>query len=100
MGQARVDLALVSQEPSDLPADDATGSEVARSTGLRTFETGVVLEGGSIDVNGRGSLLTTAQCLLNKNRNPHLGKAKLEKFLHDYLGASKVVWLDRGIAGD
>jgi len=84
----------------DLLTDNATGLEVARSTGLRLFETGVVLEGGSIDVNGRGSLLTTEQCLLNKNRNPKLGKAQLERFLHDYLGAESVVWLGQGVAGD
>src|SRR5438445_4764552 len=84
----------------DLLADDSTGWEVARSTGLKTLETGVVLEGGSIDVNGRGALITTEQCLLNKNRNPHLGKAELEELLRDYLGASSVVWLDRGIEGD
>ena len=84
----------------DLLVDSATGLEVARSTGLRVFETGVVLEGGSIDVNGRGALLTTEQCLLNKNRNPQLGKAQLERLLHDYLGAGSVVWLGEGVAGD
>lgn len=84
----------------DLLMDDATGLEVARSTGLRAFETGVVLEGGSIDVNGRGALLTTEQCLLNKNRNPQLGRAQLEGLLHDYLGAESVVWLGEGVAGD
>jgi len=84
----------------DLLPDDATGLEVARSTGLRIFETGVVLEGGSIDVNGRGALLTTEQCLLNKNRNPALGKPQLERLLHDYLGATSVVWLRSGVAGD
>jgi agmatine deiminase len=84
----------------DLLADDATGLEVARSTGLSVFETGVVLEGGSIDVNGRGVLLTTEQCLLNKNRNPELGKAQLEGLLHDYLGATSVVWLGTGVEGD
>jgi len=84
----------------DLLLDNATGLEVARSTGLRVFETGVVLEGGSIDVNGRGTLLTSEQCLLNENRNPRLGKAQLERLLHDYLGATSVVWLERGVAGD
>jgi agmatine deiminase len=84
----------------DLLPDNATGLEVARSTGLRVFETGVVLEGGSIDVNGRGTLLTTEQCLLNKNRNPKLGKAQLEGLLRDYLGAESVVWLGTGVAGD
>jgi agmatine deiminase len=84
----------------DLLPDNATGLEVARSTGLRVFETGMVLEGGSIDVNGRGTLLTTEQCLLNKNRNPKLGKAQLEGLLHDYLGAESVVWMGAGVAGD
>jgi len=84
----------------DLLPDNATGLEVARSTGLRVFQSGAVLEGGSIDVNGRGALLTTEQCLLNKNRNPGLGKAELERLLHDYLGAESVVWLGEGVAGD
>jgi agmatine deiminase len=84
----------------DLLMDDATGLQVANSTSLRVFKTGVVLEGGSIDVNGRGALLTTEQCLLNKNRNPHLGKAQLELLLHDYLGAADVVWLEEGVGGD
>jgi agmatine deiminase len=84
----------------DLLPDNATGQKVALSTGLRVFETGVVLEGGSIDVNGRGTLLTTEQCLLNKNRNPQLGKAQIEALLHDYLGAESVVWLGSGVAGD
>jgi agmatine deiminase len=84
----------------DLLMDDATGLEVARYSGSRVFETGVVLEGGSIDVNGRGALLTTEQCLLNKNRNPGLGRAQLELLLHDYLGATNVVWLKEGVVGD
>jgi agmatine deiminase len=84
----------------DLLGDDATGSRVAASTGLKAFETGVVLEGGSIDVNGRGTLLTTEQCLLNENRNPKLGKPELEALLRDNLGVSSVAWLERGIEGD
>ncbi len=84
----------------DLLMDDQTGTEVAKATGLKIFQTGVVLEGGSIDVNGKGSLLTTEQCLLNKNRNPSLGKARLEALLHDYLGVSRVIWLKNGIEGD
>ena len=67
---------------------------------LPIFEPGIVLEGGSIDVNGTGTLLTTAQCLLNKNRNPQLSKAEIEKYLHDYLGATHCIWLKEGIAGD
>jgi agmatine deiminase len=58
------------------------------------------LEGGSIDVNGKGTLLTTEQCLLNKNRNPHLNKQKIEQYLKDYLGVRHFIWLKRGILGD
>ncbi len=62
----------------------------------------VVLEGGSIDVNGRGALLTTEECLLSpiQARNPHLTRAQIEQALRDYLGVSRVLWLARGIAGD
>jgi len=63
----------------------------------------VVLEGGSIDVNGRGSLLTTEECLLDpavQVRNPGLSRSELEAVLRDYLGATNVLWLGRGIAGD
>jgi agmatine deiminase len=67
---------------------------------LKWFEPGIVLEGGSIDVNGKGTLLTTEQCLLNKNRNSHLEKEEIEKFLRDYLGVTHIVWLKNGIAGD
>ena len=61
---------------------------------------GIVLEGGSIDVNGAGALLTTEQCLLNDNRNPALDRAGLEAVLADSLGATQVIWLGEGIAGD
>jgi agmatine deiminase len=61
---------------------------------------GIVLEGGSIDVNGKGAMLTTEQCLLNKNRNPGLNRGQIEKYLADYLGADHVIWLKEGIAGD
>jgi len=67
---------------------------------LKYFKPGIVLEGGSIDVNGRGTLLTTEQCLLNKNRNPNLSKEEIEQYLKDYLGVSDIVWLRKGIAGD
>ncbi len=67
---------------------------------LNCFEPGIVLEGGSIDVNGKGTLLTTEQCLLNKNRNAHIGKKEIEKYLKDYLGVTHIIWLKCGIAGD
>jgi len=66
----------------------------------KTIDTGVVLEGGSIEVNGAGAVLTTRQCLLSKKRNPALGEADLERILQDALGVSQVLWLDAGLEGD
>jgi agmatine deiminase len=73
---------------------------INKKMSLRCFKPGIVLEGGSIDVNGKGTLLTTEQCLLNRNRNPHLGKKDIEKFLSEYLGATNFIWLKCGILGD
>lgn len=67
---------------------------------LPCFKPGIVMEGGSIDVNGKGTLITTEQCLLNKNRNPHLSKTEIEEYLKDYLGVRHIIWLKEGIAGD
>ena len=71
-----------------------------RSGGLPVYRPGIVLEGGSIDVNGAGTLLTTESCLLNPNRNPTLKKAQIEAVLKDYLGVRNVLWLGDGIEGD
>src|SRR5262249_25028205 len=68
--------------------------------GLRTFRPGIVMEGGSLDVNGCGTLLTTESCLLNPNRNPTLDRAAIERHLGEYLGVRHVIWLGDGIAGD
>jgi agmatine deiminase len=84
--------------PCDL--DDAIPQHVAKLRQLPLFSPGIVMEGGSIEVNGRGTLLTTTSCLLNPNRNPHLGKIEIEKYLRDYLGVDQVLWLGEGIAGD
>jgi len=64
------------------------------------LEVPMVLEGGSIDVNGAGSLLTTESCLLNPNRNPGMTKTEIEEYLRVYLGVSNILWLGDGIAGD
>ncbi len=85
-------------EPWD--QDDVVPQKIGEIFKTEVVQTGVVLEGGSIDVNGCGSLLTTRQCLLNKNRNPHLSQAQIEKYLEDYLGATNVLWLEEGIVGD
>lgn len=67
---------------------------------LPLFEPGIVLEGGSIEVNGVGTLLTTEQCLLNPNRNPQLNRKEIEKYLSDYLGVRHFIWMKEGIFGD
>jgi len=67
---------------------------------LPLFTPGIVLEGGSIEVNGCGTVITTEACLLNPNRNPHLTRDEMEAYLEAYLGAGHVIWLKQGIAGD
>ena len=81
-------------------ADDAIPARVADALGARRFRFDVVLEGGSIDVNGQGLLLTSEQCLLNKNRNPELSRVEIERALRANLGVKKILWLGRGIVGD
>jgi len=84
--------------PYDL--DDVVPARVARELGLPLFEPGIVMEGGSLDVNGCGTLLTTEACLLNPNRNPGLSRAEIERYLREFLGVSHILWLGEGIAGD
>lgn len=84
----------------DLKPDNEAGEALARASGLRTFEPKMVLEGGSVDVNGKGTLLTTEQCMLNPNRNPGLGKEAIESMLRENFGAPHIVWLGSGIRGD
>lgn len=66
----------------------------------RCFPKDIVLEGGSIEVDGAGTCLTSEQCLLNPNRNPHLSRKEIEKILCDYLGVQQILWLKEGVAGD
>lgn len=80
--------------------DNRIPGRVERVLGLRRFVKRMVLEGGSIDVNGRGTLLTTESCLLNPNRNPRLSREDIEQALRDYLGVRDIVWLGDGIEGD
>ncbi len=82
--------------------DAAIPGTLARALKLRAWEPGLVLEGGSIDVNGKGLLLTTEECLLSpvQARNPQLDRRQIERALCDYLGARRIVWLRNGIAGD
>lgn len=81
-------------------ADDVIPTRVAAEYGLPVYQPGIVMEGGSLDVNGRGTLLTTESCLLNPNRNPGLSKGEIERYLRDYLGVTRILWLGDGIEGD
>jgi agmatine deiminase len=81
-------------------ADDAVPTRVARELGLRVFEPGIVMEGGTVDFNGAGTVLTTTSCLLNRNRNPRLSRREIEGYLRDYYGQRHIVWLGEGIEGD
>jgi agmatine deiminase len=80
--------------------DDAIPAQIAHLHQIPLFRSDVTLEAGAVDVNGRGSLLTTEACLLNRNRNPHLSQAELAQHLRDYLGVSQVLWLNEGLVGD
>jgi agmatine deiminase len=84
--------------PYDL--DDVVPSRIAEENGIPVYHPGMILEGGSIDVNGLGTLLTTEACLLNPNRNPALDRPEIEARLRAYLGVRNILWLGDGIAGD
>jgi len=84
--------------PFDL--DEEAPTRIAEILDVPVFYPGMILEGGAIDVNGAGSLLTTESCLLNKNRNPSLSRDEIEQLLRDYLGVGDILWLGDGIVGD
>jgi agmatine deiminase len=84
--------------PFDL--DQQVPTRIARELGMKRFEPGIVLEGGAIDVNGCGAVLTTEQCLLNPNRNPQLSRADVERYLADFGVGHHAIWLGEGIVGD
>jgi agmatine deiminase len=86
---------------SPFDEDNAVPPAVAKALGLPVFNfEHFILEGGSIDTNGQGTLLTTESCLLNPNRNPSLDRTAIEKKLRDKLGVKKILWLGDGIEGD
>ena len=84
----------------DLPGDKEVSMRVAEASGLPTFRDDLVLEGGSVEPDGEGTLLTTRQCLLNPNRNPGLAQAALEARLRDGFGVESVLWLADGLLND
>lgn len=84
--------------PYDL--DNQVASKIIDHVKVKGFDADIVLEGGSIHVDGEGTLLTTKECLLNKNRNPNLSMAQIEEQLKSYLGIKKIIWLNQGLYGD
>jgi agmatine deiminase len=80
--------------------DDVIPTRIGKKYGIQVFYPKIVMEGGSLDVNGKGTLLTTESCLLNPNRNPGLSKQQIEQKLKDFLGVTNILWLGDGIEGD
>ncbi|NDE61111.1 MAG: agmatine deiminase family protein [Cyclobacteriaceae bacterium] len=84
--------------PHDL--DNQIPVRIAKELGIPYFTPDIVMEGGSVEFNGNGTLLTSKACLLNPNRNPHLSQTQIEKFLCDYYGVKHILWVGDGILGD
>jgi agmatine deiminase len=84
--------------PYDL--DDVIPTKIAERFGLPVFHPGIVMEGGSVDFNGKGTLITSTACLLNKNRNPEMNQEQIEGYLRNYYGVEQVLWVTEGIIGD
>ncbi len=80
--------------------DDALPVRIAERLGLPVVTPGIVMEGGAVEFNGAGTVLTSKSCLLNPNRNPHLSQAQIEQYLSDYYGVEQVLWVEGGIVGD
>ncbi|WP_302397061.1 agmatine deiminase family protein [Eggerthella sinensis] len=81
----------------DYAMDDMVARKMLQATGHDRYRTPFVLEGGSINTDGEGTVITTESCLLNPNRNPDLSREDIERTLHDYLGFEKVIWLREGV---
>jgi agmatine deiminase len=84
----------------ELKRDDSIPTQLESTLAVQRFEPGIVMEGGSIEVNGAGIVMTTEQCLLNPNRNPKLDREGIEDYLKNYLDVQQVLWLGEGIVGD
>jgi agmatine deiminase len=106
-GAANLESSLVDWEynawggkypPFDL--DNAVPQQVAALTGRRMFSPGIIMEGGALENNGAGTILTTEPCLLNPNRNPQLNRAQIEQYLRDYACADKILWIGGSVEGD
>jgi agmatine deiminase len=84
--------------PYDL--DDVIPTLIGKQYNIPVFYPKIVMEGGSVEFNGKGTIMTSTACLLNPNRNPHLNQQQIEKYLCDYYGAEQILWIDDGIVGD
>ncbi len=84
--------------PYDL--DDVIPTLIGKHFTIPVYHPGIVMEGGSVEFNGNGTLLTSKACLLNPNRNPHLNQLQIEEYLYNYYGVKQVLWVDDGIVGD
>lgn len=84
--------------PYDL--DDVIPTLIGKALNLPVVYPGIVMEGGSVEFNGKGTILTSRACLLNENRNPHLNQQQIEEYLYRYYGAEQVLWVTEGIVGD
>lgn len=84
--------------PYDL--DDVIPTLIGKHFNIPVYNPGIVMEGGSVEFNGKGTVMTSTACLLNPNRNPHLNQAQIEKYLCEYYGMDQVLWVDEGIVGD
>jgi agmatine deiminase len=84
--------------PYDL--DDVIPTLIGKHFNLPVFHPGIVMEGGSVEFNGKGSLMTSKACLLNENRNPHLNQSQIEDYLCNFYGVDQILWVDDGIVGD
>ncbi|WP_035888012.1 agmatine deiminase family protein [Legionella norrlandica] len=85
---------------SDCFLDNQIAGEIIKYTHAQYFHASLVMEGGSFHVDGEGTILTSRECLLNVNRNPHFSQQEIEEYLCDYLGAEHIIWLNKGIIGD
>lgn len=84
--------------PYDL--DDVIPSLIGSHYNIPVFNPGIIMEGGSVEFNGKGTLLTSTACLLNPNRNPHLSREQIEQYLRHYYGVEQILWVSEGIVGD
>ncbi len=84
--------------PYDL--DDIIPTLIAKAYNIPVVHPGIIMEGGSVEFNGKGTILTSESCLLNKNRNPHLSRQQIEEYLCNYYGMQQVLWVPDGIVGD